>query len=132
MTPHPAFEVSVVTQSVLVGVPVIVRLLGMVHPWVECNTERFGAWSFTPSKISISPSLGQAFGAVVQMAGQVPQPCGICLMLKIATWVVYAALDRILTDCLPTPLGSRTVVKSVRRMKVSVDVNVKFKILDVG
>jgi len=45
----------------------------------------------------------------------------------IATWVVYCAFERILTEFLPGPDAGKTDVLSARMMNASPEVSTKFK-----
>lgn len=77
-TLQPVLPVSAATQFRLLGVPVCARLAGTVQPAEVCKLTRSVPWLLTPSTRSISPSFGQVTSLVSQMAGQVPQPSGMC------------------------------------------------------
>lgn len=68
--------------------------------------------------MSISPPLGQGPAALlVQNAGQVPQPHGMCLMSKIDNDSPYAARDSILILFRPVALGDTVLYQSALIIK---------------
>jgi len=57
-TPHPAFELALTSQLSWTAVPLWWRTDGMVQPELVCRVALLGETSLTPSRISISPTLG--------------------------------------------------------------------------
>ncbi len=103
--------------------PVSFRFTPMLQPEVVCKA----IWlfvlptTFTASMTSISPFFGQTLGSVSQSAGHVPQPNGVCRMLKTKReFRPYCFFEEIRTEKRPVEaLGTESAVTEVSTRRIA-------------